>query len=68
MDGRSDFILRAIRSDDNVYILRKLFSLLFGLLVAGVKRNRESHWRKRWSQVKGERTVALARMVAVEVE
>lgn len=68
MDGRSDFILRAIRSDDNVSIEGKLFSLLFGQLVAGVKRNRESHRRRRLSQVKGEITAALARMVAVEME
>lgn len=68
MDGRSDFILRAIKRDDSVYVLSKLFSLLFGQLVAGTKRNRESRRRKRLSQVKGEITVALARMVAVEIE
>lgn len=35
MERRPNFILRVIGSPDNIYVLRKLFSLLFGKLIVG---------------------------------
>lgn len=35
MERRPNFILRVIGSHDNIYVLRKLFSLLFGKLIVG---------------------------------